>query len=293
MENHEQVEDVMKVEEADIAESAENESTKQAESANSVESTNQENKALLESHDIECAIEAILFVSGEPVKTSRIAAVLGVEVEDVESAADKLRDNYSFVRRGIRLVKLEDTLQLCSSPEYADYIRRTLETRKPPQLSQPALEVLSIIAYFGPVTRAYVEQIRGVDSSYTVGLLAERELIESCGRLAAPGRPMLFRTTHNFLRTFGLESLKELPELPHVESAGDEKEGIQNAILELKAREAEMALEAEMSVDAMPIAETELSVEDENLEEAEFTSETEDTAETDDTGESKNEHDTE
>jgi len=197
----------------------------------------------MDSNEIECAIEAILFVSGEPVKISRIADVLGVAELEVEFAADRLRDNYSFVRRGIRLVKLEDRLQLCSSPEYADYIRRALETRKPPQLSQPALEVLSIIAYFGPVTKAYIEQIRGVDSSYTVSLLQERELIESCGRLAAPGRPRLFKTTHNFLRTFGLESLKELPDLPHVENKGDEKEGIQNAIIELKAREAEVSAE--------------------------------------------------
>jgi len=199
----------------------------------------------MDSNEIESAIEAILFVSGEPVKISRIADVLGIAENEVELAGDRLRDNYSFVRRGIRLVRLEDTLQLCSSPEYADYIRKALETRKPPQLSQPALEVLSIIAYFGPVTKAYIEQIRGVDSSYTVGLLQERELIESCGRLAAPGRPMLYRTTHVFLRTFGIESLKELPELPHVEGANDEKEGIQSAIQELKAREAEAAKEKE------------------------------------------------
>ena len=217
----------------------------------------------MESHDIECAIEAILFVSGEPVKISRISSVLDVEESEVESAADRLRDSYSFVRRGIRLLKLEDTLQLCSSPEYADYIRRALETRKPPQLSQPALEVLSIIAYFGPVTRAYIEQVRGVDSSYTVGLLQERELIESCGRLAAPGRPMLFRTTHNFLRTFGLESLKALPELPHVENATDEKEGIQNAIIELKAREAEFAAEAERAAEAELAVEAESEIETE------------------------------
>ena len=200
----------------------------------------------MDKHEIECAIEAILFVSGEPVRISRIADVLGVAEQEVDLAADRLRENYSVVGRGIRLVKLEDTLQLCSSPEYADYIRKALETRKPPQLSQPALEVLSIIAYFGPVTKAYIEQIRGVDSSYTVGLLQERELIESCGRLAAPGRPMLFRTTHSFLRTFGLESLKGLPELPHIENAVDEKEGIQNAILELKAREADFEKQAEL-----------------------------------------------
>ena len=199
----------------------------------------------MENRDIDSAIEAILFVSGEPVKIARITSVLDLADGEVEAAADRLRDYYSFERRGIRLVKLEDTLQLCSSSEFSDYIRRVLETRKPPQLSQPALEVLAIIAYFGPVTRHYVEQIRGVDSSYTVGLLSERELIESCGRLPAPGRPMLYRTTHNFLRVFGLESLADLPKLPEVEGASDEKEGIANAILELKAREAEMEAEAE------------------------------------------------
>jgi len=205
----------------------------------------------MESHDIERAIEAILFVSGEPVKQARIAAVLGVDEFHVEAAANRLRDGYSFDRRGIRLVKLEDSLQLCSSPEYADFIRRALENRKPPQLSQPALEVLSIIAYFGPATKAYVEQIRGVDSGYTVGLLQERGLVEPCGRLDAPGRPMLFRTNHNFLRTFGMQSLKDLPELPQVDGAGDEKEGIQNAILELQAREAMMGSQADF--DAVPI----------------------------------------
>jgi len=202
----------------------------------------------MENHDIDSAIEAILFVSGEPVRISRIAGVLNVEESVIEEAANRLRDKLSFERRGIRLIKLEERLQLCSSPEYAEFIRRTLETRKPPQLTGPALEVLAIIAYFGPVTKAYVEQIRGVDSSYTVGLLQERELIESCGRLSAPGRPMLFRTTHNFLRIFGLESLKQLPELPHVEGSENEKEGIQNAILELKAREAEMEALAETEV---------------------------------------------
>jgi len=202
----------------------------------------------MDKSEVEAAIEAILFVSGEPVRISRIADVLGVAENEIELAADRLRDNYSFVRRGIRLVRLENTLQLCSSPDYADYIRRALETRKPPQLTQPALEVLSIIAYFGPVTKAYIEQIRGVDSSYTVTLLQERGLVEPCGRLSAPGRPMLFRTTHVFLRTFGLESLTELPELPHVEGESDEKEGIQNAILELKARETEIAIESEVPI---------------------------------------------
>jgi segregation and condensation protein B len=190
----------------------------------------------MEDRDIQSAIEGILFVSGEPVKLSRIAAVLGIGDDDVEAAADRLRDSYSFERRGIRLVKLEGALQLCSSPELADYIKLALETRPQPQLSQPALEVLAVIAYFQPATKAYIEQIRGVDSSYTVGMLLDRGLVEACGRMAVPGRPILYRTTHNFLRTFGLESLRELPELPQIESGEDGREGIQSAILELQAR---------------------------------------------------------
>lgn len=193
--------------------------------------------AEIDRNNVECAIEAILFVSGEPVKQARIAAALGIGESDVESAADRMRDKYSFERRGIRLIKLDGSLQLCSSPEYSDYIRYALETRKPPQLSQPALEVLSIIAYFQPVTRVYIEQIRGVDSVYTIGLLIDRNLVEPCGRLAAPGRPLLYRTTHVFLRTFGLESLGELPELPQIQSGEDGRAGIQEAILEIKARE--------------------------------------------------------
>ncbi|MCL2201608.1 MAG: SMC-Scp complex subunit ScpB [Oscillospiraceae bacterium] len=194
----------------------------------------------MENHDIECIIESILFVSGEPVKLSRIAAVLGVEEFDVEAATNRMRDKYSFQRRGIRIVKLDDTIQLCSSPEYADYIRLVLETRKPPQLSPPALEVLTIIAYFQPVTKAYVEQVRGVDSSYTVGLLLDRGLIEACGRLNAPGRPMLYKTNHVFLRTFGLESLRDLPLLPDIETSEDGREGITAMIAELKAKEEEL-----------------------------------------------------
>jgi len=190
--------------------------------------------------DLEGAIEGILFVSGEPMRLSRIAAVLGVGEIDVDAAADRMRDRYAFERRGIRLVKLDDSLQLCSSPEFADYIRLALETRKPPQLSLPALEVLATVAYFQPATRAQVEQIRGVDSSYTVGLLTERGFIEPCGRLAAPGRPMQYRTTLAFLRTFGLESLDDLPKLPEVSVGADGREGIKNAIFELQNRGIEL-----------------------------------------------------
>ena len=168
----------------------------------------------MELKEIEAAMEAILFAAGDPVGVERLCMSLEIDKATVDAVAQRLADRYSFERRGIRLVKMENTYQLCSAPEYANVVRRTLESRKPARLSQPALEVLAIVAYFQPTTRAYVDQVRGVDSSYTMGLLVERELIEECGRLAVPGRPVLFRTTKTFLRSFGLSSLEELPELP-------------------------------------------------------------------------------
>lgn len=168
----------------------------------------------MEQQKIECVLEGILFASGEPVSIERLSSVLAVSEEEITTASASLARSFSENGRGIRLVKLENSLQLCSAPEYADYIRAALETRKPPKLTQTALEVLSIIAYFQPVTRAYIEQIRGTDSSYTVSALMDKGLIEPCGHLDAPGRPTLFKTTSTFLRTFGLESLDDLPALP-------------------------------------------------------------------------------
>ena len=168
----------------------------------------------MELKEIESAIEAILFASGEPISAERLAMALEVEVEAIEPLVNHLADFYSFERRGIRVLKIDDCYQLVSAPEHAAVVRKAMETRRPPQLSQAALESLAVIAYFQPTTKAYVEQIRGVDSSYTVGLLADRGLIEECGRLAVPGRPILYRTTQTFLRSFGLRSIEELPELP-------------------------------------------------------------------------------
>jgi len=164
--------------------------------------------------ETESALEAILFAAGDPVPAERIAQVLGMEKEDLLECARRLADSYVSGGRGIRLVRLGDSLQLCSAPEHAQKITKVLEQRTPPKLSQPALEVLATVAYFQPVTRAYIDQVRGVDSSYTVGVLLERGLIEPCGRLDAPGRPTLYRTTDAFLRTMGISSLGELPPLP-------------------------------------------------------------------------------
>ena len=170
--------------------------------------------------EIESAVEAILFASGEPVRMDRISTALGIDRSAAEQVLQKLMDYYAYERRGIRLLKIEDSWQLCSAPDYADVIRRAFEIRKPAKLSQPALEVLTIVAYYQPTTRAYVDQIRGVDSSYTMGLLLERGMIEECGRLQVPGRPRLYRTTKAFLRAFHLKSLDDLPEIPGLEADG-------------------------------------------------------------------------
>ena len=172
----------------------------------------------MEHEELLSVIEAILFAAGDPVPASRIALVTGEETQTIVSAARELAAAYEENRCGMRLVQMNDLLQLCSAPEYADFIRRALEQRKPPKLSQPALEVLAIVAYFQPVTRAYIDQVRGVDSAYTVTTLLERGLIEACGRLDAPGRPSLYRTSALFLRTMGMQSLDELPVLPDLSS---------------------------------------------------------------------------
>ena len=150
----------------------------------------------------------------------RICLALELDRETAETVLRQLGDGYAFERRGIRLLHMEDSYQLCSAPEYADVIRKAFEVRKPAKLSQPALEALTIIAYYQPTTRAYVDQVRGVDSSYTVGLLLDRGLIEECGRLQVPGRPILYRTTKHFLRSFHLSSLDDLPEIPGMEAEG-------------------------------------------------------------------------
>ncbi len=190
----------------------------------------------MEINEISSALEAILFAAGEPVPAARIAQVLGVEEEKVLLAASELASEYEKDVRGIRLLRLDSKLQLCSAPEFSQLITMALETRKPPRLSPSALEVLAIVAYYQPVTRAYIDQVRGVDSSYTVGVLTDRGLIEPCGRLEVPGRPTIYKTGDVFLRTMGISSLEELPALPDTGS----DEGIvalQNKIDALKSGE--------------------------------------------------------
>ena len=164
-------------------------------------------------HELECALEAVLFAAGDSVSESKLCAVLQVDRAELQQAAQQLADGYDYERRGLRLLRLDDRYQLASRGDYAPLVRAVLETRKPPALSASALEVLAIVAYKQPVTRAYIEQIRGVDSAYSVSALLTKKLIREDGRLNVPGRPILYRTTPDFLRVFGLQSLDELPEI--------------------------------------------------------------------------------
>lgn len=182
--------------------------------------------------NIKFALEAILFAAGEPVPAARISLILEQDEETVWDAARELSEQYEKEGRGIRILKLDKALQMCSAPEYAAVIGKTLEQRKPPMLSQPALETLAIVAYFQPVTRAYIDQVRGVDSSYTVGVLIDRGLIERCGKLDVPGRPSLLRTTDVFLRTMGISELSQLPTLPDI-ATGDAAKKLEDAIEKL------------------------------------------------------------
>ena len=170
----------------------------------------------MEQIELQRAIEAILFAAGERVEIAQLVGVLEADKKDIIEATNALADELAFNRRGIRILRLEDGYQMVSSAEMADYITQALETRKPPKLSASQLESLTIIAYYQPATKAMVEQLRGVDSSYSIGALLNKKLIEDAGRLNVPGRPILYRTTANFLRTFGLRSLEELPPIEKV-----------------------------------------------------------------------------
>lgn len=198
----------------------------------------------MDEHELKAALEAIIFASGEPVPAARVSLVLGVPEADVYACAENLAEEYESENRGFRLVKLDKSLQMCSAPQYAKVIARVIEHRAPPKLSPPALETLAVIAYFQPVTRAYVDEVRGVDSSYTVSSLVDKGLIEPAGKLEAPGRPTLYKTTEAFLRVMGVSELSELPKLPDMSST-DGLEKLQGAIEALRGRGEQMVMDLE------------------------------------------------
>ena len=170
------------------------------------------------------AIEAILFAGGDPVPADRLAAVINLPPIQIKEYADSLAEEYDSRGSGIRILRLGDSYQMCTREKYADYIKAALDIRRNARLSQAAVEVLAIIAYNQPVTKAFIEQVRGVDCSGVVNTLVEKELIEEAGRLELPGRPIAYKTGCNFLRCFSLGSIEELPS---VESARETEEAEQ------------------------------------------------------------------
>ncbi len=178
----------------------------------------------MEKAEIEGVIEAVLFAHAEPISAARLAAILEIPEEDVVSVLESLRSRYLRPESGLGLLRLGERWQLATKNEYAFWIRRALETRRATPLTQAAMETLTVIAYNQPVSRAFIEQVRGVDSSSSVSGLLEKGLIEEAGRLDLPGHPVSFKTTDHFLRTFGLTSLEDLPPIRR-EDDNTEKEG--------------------------------------------------------------------
>ncbi len=196
------------------------------------------------------AFEAILFASGEPVEMERFCEVFEIDDETVEKVMDMLSDRLEKQESAVKLVRLDFSYQLCTKKEYAEYIRSVLDLRRRTPLSQAALEVLAVIAYNQPVTKAYIEQVRGVDCSGVVSTLVEKNLLEEKGRLELPGRPLLYGTTANFLRCFGLSSLDDLPEVPvneTIEDSNGQLKMLSGEVMELAKQMNDEILELEES----------------------------------------------
>lgn len=166
-------------------------------------------------------IEALLFAHGDPITPEKLSEASGIDLETTVKLIDQLERRYNVQESGLQVIRLNDGFQITTRPEYSGYIKSALETRRQQPLSQAAMETLSIVAYNQPVTKAFVEQVRGIDSSSVVNTLVERDLLEEAGRLDLPGRPVSYRTTDTFLRCFGISSLRELPPLPNQEGQLD------------------------------------------------------------------------
>lgn len=188
--------------------------------------------------DMTGKVEAILFASGEPMSLDRIAQVLGVRTYAVETVVAALQEKYNKAESGVHLLLLGDSAQFCTNPAFIEPVRSALDLKRNTPLSQAAMEVLAVVAYNQPVTKAFVEQVRGVDCSGVVGSLVQKGLLEERGRLELPGRPLLYGTTENFLRCFQLGSIDQLPPPPgeaaedEMEDNGEEEEGPQQLMLE-------------------------------------------------------------
>ncbi len=181
----------------------------------------------MEIREIQAIIEGVLFAAGDAVELERLADIVDVDKRSLREILQKMMDSYNYERRGIHIIRMDDSYQLCTRGEYFEYISRLAEPPRKQNLSNAALEVLSIVAYKQPVTRSSIEHIRGVNCDYIVNRLIERNFIEEKGRLDAPGKPILFGTTQHFLRTFGLADLSELPDFETLGQTAEEAEQIE------------------------------------------------------------------
>ncbi len=188
------------------------------------------------------AIEAILFASGSSVELTRIAQALEIKEKEAEKYISALIDDYNSVNRGITIIKLDTAYQMVSCKEYAPQIRTVMDLRRNTPLSQAALEVLAVVAYNQPVTKAFVEQVRGVDCSGVIGSLTAKGLVEEKGRLELPGRPLLYGTTEHFLRCFNIPNIEELPPLPENDEEKKDEEAEQLESDDMNNETAEQSL---------------------------------------------------
>lgn len=166
--------------------------------------------------DIEAAIEAILFVSGEAVPLTKIAYALEQDIKTLKSILDNMVDKYEQAQRGLKIIEINKSYQMCTNPKYFEYIKKLYISEQKQPLTQALLETLAIIAYKQPITKVQIEQIRGVSAEHAVNKLIERKLVKEVGRMDAPGKPILFGTTDDFLRYFGFKSINNLPKIDEI-----------------------------------------------------------------------------
>ena len=181
----------------------------------------------MEIREIQAAIEAVLFAAGDAIELERLADIVDVDKKSLREILKKMMDEYNYERRGIHIIRMEDSYQLCTRGEFSEYVSRLAEPPKMMNLSNAALEVLAIVAYKQPVTKSSIEHIRGVNCDYIVNRLIERNFIEEKGRLDAPGRPILFGTTQHFLRIFGVSELEDLPDFDSLGQTAEEGEQLE------------------------------------------------------------------
>lgn len=210
----------------------------------------------MERDELVQAVEAMIFASGRPVSAKAISEILEVETKEIEEAIEVLKEKLLERNSGVQIIKVNDTYQFATLEKFYAYICKLLDNRPKPTLSQAALEVLSIVAYNQCTTRAEIERVRGVSSDSALNKLLEYNLVEEAGKMNAPGRPMMYKTTEDFLKMFGYTSLKDLPELPDIKEALGEEDGqvrIGENVESVTESEKEQTLESTESVEVLEL----------------------------------------